>query len=116
MTRQVFTAGSVATMARDAAVPYGLVPDAAIGIEAGRVAFVVAKAAVPDDWANVERTDLGDVLVTPSLVDCHTHLVFGGHRAREFEMRLSGASYEEIARAGGGIPVDGSRDTGLQRG
>ena len=47
--------------------------------------------------------DLGGALVTPGLVDCHTHLVYGGHRAREFELRLQGASYEQIARAGGGI-------------
>ena len=54
--------------------------------------------------------DLGGRLVTPALIDCHTHLVFGGDRAREFEMRLEGASYEEVARAGGGIVVDGARD------
>ncbi len=47
--------------------------------------------------------DLGGRLVTPALIDCHTHLVFAGDRAREFEMRLQGASYEEVARAGGGI-------------
>lgn len=90
-------------MAHGAAAAYGLVPRGAIGVEAGHVAFVVEREAIPGDWSDVERVDLGEGLVTPSLVDCHTHLVFGGHRAREFEMRLSGASYEEIARAGGGI-------------
>jgi imidazolonepropionase len=47
--------------------------------------------------------DLEGRLVTPALIDCHTHVVHGGNRAREFEMRLEGASYEEVARAGGGI-------------
>ena len=50
-----------------------------------------------------ERTDCAGRWITPGLIDCHTHLVYGGDRAREFEQRLAGASYEEIARAGGGI-------------
>ncbi len=72
----------------------------AIGIEDGRIVFV---GETPADWKNVERRDLGGRVATPALIDCHTHLVFGGNRAREFEMRLEGATYEEIAQAGGGI-------------
>jgi imidazolonepropionase len=58
---------------------------------------------LPSEWRRGWRADLGGRLVTPALIDCHTHLVFGGNRANEFRMRLEGASYEEIARAGGGI-------------
>jgi imidazolonepropionase len=60
-------------------------------------------ADVPEEFAAMERRDLGGRLVTPGLIDCHTHVVHGGNRAAEFEMRLNGASYEEVARAGGGI-------------
>ncbi len=97
MTRRVLDNMRIATMAP--AAGWGLV-DGAIGIEDGRIAFV---GAVPADWRGVEREDFGGRLATPALIDCHTHLVFGGNRAREFEMRLEGATYEEIARAGGGI-------------
>src|SRR3546814_8111844 len=56
------------------------------------------------DWSSdVCSSDLGGAWITPGLIDCHTHLVYGGERAREFELRLTGASYEQIARAGGGI-------------
>ncbi len=85
-------------MAGDGA--YGLRDGHAIGIEDGRIAFV-RPAGEAARWAEPEP--LGGRLVTPALIDCHTHLVFGGNRAREFELRLEGASYEEIARAGGGI-------------
>ncbi|MDP3897024.1 MAG: imidazolonepropionase [Mesorhizobium sp.] len=79
---------------------YGLIARGAIGIESGRIAFA---GDIPAGWQDVEREDFGGRLATPALIDCHTHLVFGGNRAREFEMRLKGATYEEIARAGGGI-------------
>lgn len=81
--------------------PYGLIPDAAIAVRGGRIAAVGPAAEVAA--ADLPVRDLGGRLVTPALVDCHTHVVFGGNRAREFEMRLEGASYEEVARAGGGI-------------
>jgi imidazolonepropionase len=90
---------TVATMAPG--VPYGLIPDAAIAVRAGRIAAVGPAAEVVA--ADLPVRDLGGRLVTPALVDCHTHVDFGGNRAREFEMRLEGASYEEVARAGGGI-------------
>ncbi|MEQ9198541.1 MAG: imidazolonepropionase, partial [Rhodospirillales bacterium] len=72
-------------------------------IEGDRIVWVGVLADVPSDHETQDATDLGGRLVTPALIDCHTHLVFAGNRAREFELRLEGASYEEIARAGGGI-------------
>ena len=83
--------------------PYGLIPDASIALEDGRIAWVGPKAGLPGHLAGAEPVDLCGRLVTPGLIDCHTHLVHGGNRAAEFEMRLNGASYEEVARAGGGI-------------
>jgi imidazolonepropionase len=83
--------------------PYGLVEDAAIAIETGHIAWGGAHADLPSQYAGWLAQDMGGRLVTPGLIDCHTHIVFGGNRAREFEMRLEGATYEEIARAGGGI-------------
>ncbi|RDD70701.1 imidazolonepropionase [Paracoccus versutus] len=82
---------------------YGLIEQGALVIEAGRIAWIGAEPDLPAHYADATRHDLGGRLVTPGLIDCHTHIVFGGDRAREFEMRLEGASYEEIARAGGGI-------------
>lgn len=92
---------TAATLTGDA--PYGLVSDGAIAIEKGHVRWIGARADLPPDLDRAERIDLGGRLVTPGLIDCHTHLVHGGDRAAEFEMRLNGASYEEVARAGGGI-------------
>ncbi|WP_266168945.1 imidazolonepropionase [Dyella subtropica] len=85
--------------------PYGLIADGAIALSNGHIAWVGHRSELPPDAvdraAKVER--LGGALVTPGLIDCHTHLVFGGHRAHEFDLRLNGASYEAIAHAGGGI-------------
>lgn len=78
----------------------GLIEGGAVVIEGARITWVGATADLPGGG---ERIDLGGRLVTPGLIDCHTHLVFAGDRAREFQMRLEGASYEEVARAGGGI-------------
>ncbi|MCP4820354.1 MAG: imidazolonepropionase, partial [Shimia sp.] len=80
---------------------YGLLEDGACIIEGARIVWVGRVADAPQ--LDIERIDLGGRLVTPALIDCHTHLVFGGDRAREFEMRLNGATYEEVALAGGGI-------------
>jgi imidazolonepropionase len=82
---------------------YGLIDEAAIAIEGGAIRWVGALRDLPGDLADWPRRSLSGRLVTPALIDCHTHLVHGGNRAREFEMRLEGATYEEIARAGGGI-------------
>ena len=81
----------------------GLIDPGAIAATAGRIEFVGPKADLPSGWDAAERIDLAGRFVTPGLVDCHTHLVFAGDRAEEFELRLAGATYEEIARRGGGI-------------
>lgn len=93
----LLTNAKIATMAGEG---YGLIDCGAVAIEADRIAFVGAEEAAPQA---TETIDCSGRLITPGLIDCHTHLVFGGDRAREFELRLEGASYEEIARAGGGI-------------
>lgn len=82
---------------------YGLVEDAAIALEGSRIAWIGPRRELPGDFAFDETHDAEGSLATPGLIDCHTHLVYGGNRAHEFELRLQGASYEEIARAGGGI-------------
>ncbi|MGI9476814.1 MAG: imidazolonepropionase [Hyphomicrobiaceae bacterium] len=97
----LFTNTRVAAMTTDR--PYGLIADGAIAVDGDRIAWVGAAQDLPTEFAGLERCDLAGRLVTPALIDCHTHIVFGGHRAREFEMRLEGATYEELARAGGGI-------------
>ena len=102
MAPLLLTHARLATLEPDRA-PYGLNDDAALAIADGAIAWRGAMADLPADMAGHERIDLGGRLVTPALIDCHTHLVFGGNRAREFELRLQGASYEQIAREGGGI-------------
>jgi imidazolonepropionase len=85
--------------------PYGLAPDGALAAGEGRILWVGPAADLPPEYRERARRvhRLGGALVTPGLIDCHTHLVYAGSRAREFEMRLNGASYQEIALAGGGI-------------
>jgi imidazolonepropionase len=82
---------------------YGLVAAGAIAIAGGRIAWAGPEAELPSAFARWPREGVGGALVTPGLIDCHTHLVYGGHRAGEFARRLQGASYAEIAREGGGI-------------
>ena len=77
--------------------------DIAIVVADGVIRWIGLPDAVPKGFAGLKTHDGGGALVTPGLVDCHTHLVYGGQRANEFAMRLAGASYEEIAEAGGGI-------------
>ncbi|NOD94636.1 imidazolonepropionase [Ruegeria sp. HKCCD4884] len=99
---RVFSGLNATTMIAESTA-YGLIEDAAIAVEDGRIAWVGPRVELPSKFAALPRTDLEGRLVTPALIDCHTHVVHGGHRAVEFEMRLNGASYEEVARAGGGI-------------
>jgi len=98
----ILTHVNLATMV-PAAGPYGLVPSGAVAIADGRIQWVGAASDLPLSYGDWPSRDLDGRMVTPGLIDCHSHLVFGGDRALEFEMRLKGASYEEIARAGGGI-------------
>jgi imidazolonepropionase len=105
MTAQLWIHCRAATMDSAVAQPYGLIEDAALVVDGENLAWVGPREQLPDVWeARCEqRHDCGGALVTPGLIDCHTHLVYGGDRAHEFELRLTGASYEDIARAGGGI-------------
>lgn len=100
--RYVISGAKVATLA-DNAEGYGLVENATIMVEGDCIAWVGPEADLPPEHAGLPRHDHAGRVITPALIDCHTHIVHGGNRAREFEMRLNGASYEEIARAGGGI-------------
>ena len=93
--------GRIATLADGG--DYGLLEDGDVVIEKGHIRSVGQAGHWTPDHAAFEVIDLDGRLVTPGLIDCHTHLVHAGSRAREFEMRLEGASYEQIARAGGGI-------------
>jgi imidazolonepropionase len=95
----LLTNATLATMAQG----YGLIEDGALVIDGGQIAFVGTRADVPTVFAKLTPQDMGGRLITPGLIDCHTHIVFAGDRAAEFELRLNGASYEQVARAGGGI-------------
>lgn len=96
-----------------AGAPYGSVRDGLVAVEGGRIVWVGREREAPEALlAGARRIlDAGGGWITPGLIDAHTHLVFGGSRVREHEMRLGGSSYEEIARAGGGIrsTVDATR-------
>lgn len=101
---------TIATMCND---DDELIRDGVIAVEDGLIAWVGPLSACPQPFDKAAQISFSGRLVTPALIDCHTHIVHGGHRAREFEMRLEGASYEEIARAGGGIvsTVSATRQT-----
>ena len=97
----------LATMAPEAGGDdgYYAIRDGAIGVKDGRIAWVGRRSdlGAPPEELSRATFDCGGRWITPGLIDCHTHLVHGGDRANEFALRLKGASYEEIARAGGGI-------------
>lgn len=97
----ILTNARLATMAPDRP-GLGVIENGRVVIEGGRIVAVGAANEIAIR-SGAEVIDCGERWVTPGLIDCHTHLVHAGNRAREFEMRLAGASYEEIARAGGGI-------------
>ena len=95
----LLTDARIATMAGE---DYGVIDDGAVALAEGRITWIGPQSDLPDSAAKTTRS-LAGRWITPALIDCHTHLVFGGDRAGEFEQRLRGASYEDIARAGGGI-------------
>ncbi len=100
----LLTGVRLATMDPARGCAYGAIEDGALAIEDGRIAWLGSRVELPGDLpSEVEVVDGEGRWVTPGLIDCHTHLVYGGSRAGEFELRLQGASYEEIARRGGGI-------------
>jgi len=102
MTDLLLNNATVATCTASAD-PYGLINDAAVAIKDGKVSWCGPADSVPDKFRSLQSRDCNGQLLTPSLIDCHTHIVHGGHRAGEFEHRLQGASYAEISAAGGGI-------------
>lgn len=102
MIDRLWTNARLATMVPQAGDGLGLVAGGAVATCAGRIVYAGPMAGAPQA-PGAEVIDCAGRLMTPGLVDCHTHLVYGGNRAREFELRLKGATYEEIARAGGGI-------------
>ena len=113
MTDMLYTNATIATM-RPCSAPYGIISDGAIGICDGRIDYVGPALDAPDHY--VSTTNLSGALIMPGFVDCHTHLIYGGDRAAEFEMRLAGESYEAIAKAGGGIlsTVTATRNASLE--
>jgi imidazolonepropionase len=100
----VWVNANLATMRPDGNA-YGAVPEGALAVKGGRIAWIGPMAELPaaQRRSASREHDAEGRWITPGLIDCHTHLVFGGNRAGEFEQRLEGASYEEIGRAGGGI-------------
>ncbi len=82
---------------------YGEIRDAAIAVQDGKIAWLGAMADLPLDYVAEQVFDGQGAWLTPGLIDCHTHIVYAGNRSHEFEMRLNGVAYEEIARQGGGI-------------
>ncbi|MGS0677442.1 imidazolonepropionase [Shewanella sp. 125m-1] len=101
---QVWIDINIATMSPNISAPYGAITDAALAVQDGKIAWVGKRSELPefDVFATPIYKGKGG-WITPGLIDAHTHLIFAGNRANEFELRLQGASYEEIARSGGGI-------------
>jgi imidazolonepropionase len=104
MWDQLWINARLATMRKDFG-SYGTIESGALGIANGRIAFAGAVADLPDlpERLATDVEDADGAWITPGLIDCHTHIVFAGNRAEEFEMRAAGARYEDIHRAGGGI-------------
>ena len=105
-TEAVWLNARLATLA-PAQPGLGVINSGAIAVRDRQIAFAGPQDELPAEWRNgARRVDCEGRWITPALIDCHTHLVFGGERAHEFELELKGATYEEIARGGGGILLD----------
>lgn len=102
MTVKVWTDVTLLTMSENG-TPYGMIKDGAIIARNGMIDWVGQAAALPELTNGADIISCGGKYMTPGLIDCHTHLIYGGNRIAEFEKRLQGASYEDIARTGGGI-------------
>lgn len=105
MSLKLWQGCSVATMLPNPALPYGLIEDAALVVDGALLRWVGERRALPPELVDrcAQQHDAQGALITPGLIDCHSHLVYAGDRSDEFELRLNGATYEEIARRGGGI-------------
>lgn len=106
MNKLLLTNATLATCqhsAQDSDNAYGLIATGAVAIENGFISWLGSAESIPEPYHSYPGRDLGGRLLTPALIDCHTHIVHGGHRAGEFEQRLNGASYAEVSAAGGGI-------------
>ena len=112
LCQSIWINANLATMDMGA-MPYGTINGGAIGVSEGKIIWLGNMAELPGNPADISEdiTDCEGAWITPGLIDCHTHLIFGGNRVGEYEKRLVGESYEEIARQGGGIrsTVDATR-------
>ena len=99
----IFRGFRVATIKKDSEAAYGALANHAIGVKDGRIAWIISEDQLAETADHINVIQGNNRWLTPGLIDCHTHLVYGGNRADEWEARLGGKSYEEIARAGGGI-------------
>ena len=101
MSSKLITNAHLATMNEE--LGYGLIENGSIVIEDDRIIWAGSSANLPERFFSITQKDMQGRLITPAPIDCNSHIIFGGNRAKEFEMRLLGATYEEIAKAGGGI-------------
>ncbi|MFM7740289.1 MAG: amidohydrolase family protein, partial [Planctomycetota bacterium] len=99
----VYANFNVVTMVPRGNDPLGLIPSGALVVQGNRIEWVGALSDLPLDYRTAQQFDGGGRVLTPGLVDCHTHLVFGGNRIDDWRKRLEGVSYQEIAKQGGGI-------------
>ncbi len=109
---QVFINGDFVTLDPQIDAQWGLLRQGALALSRGDIVWRGKSSDLPPLDESVEVVDLAGQLVSPGIVDCHTHLVFGGSRATEWQRRLEGVSYREIAEQGGGHPVDRCRYSG----